>query len=714
MAITVVLPPPVQKKRGVDKRGVKSNEAYAREVLGTIANAQNILVINDEAHHAWRINPETKVKLSKEEKELEKEATIWVSGLDRIHAARKILTCYDFSATPFAPSGKKNDTEALFSWIVTDFGLNDGIESGLVKTPRVVVRDDGTPDAKTFRSKLYHIYTDASVKDDINRKAEPEEPLPDLITQAYYLLGKDWLETFKDWQKNKAATSPVMITVANRTETAARIKYAFEHKRIPVDELCEPDYLIHIDSKTLEKAESRETSDLDDTSPDTEGEEAEKKYSKKDAAAILRDTVNTVGQKGKRGEHIRNVISVSMLTEGWDAKTVTHILGLRAFSSQLLCEQVVGRGLRRTSYDIEKDMKEGKAPMYTPEYVNIFGIPFTFLPHETEEGGGGYPPKPKTTIEALSDRRKFEINWPNIIRINRELNPKLHIDISKIPTLTLDASQTRLRADMSPILNGQADLQKCTDIDLQKLEAGLRLQRIVFLAAGEVYEMMKDKTTATWEHEGTKFALLGQIIIIVEQYLKFGKIVVEPVLFETNPLRRKILCMANMNLIVQHLWSYIRFKHSEKIIPVFDPNKKVRSTADMSTWYTIKPNFPTKKSHISNCVFDSTWEAAESYVLEKNSRVKTWVKNDHVGFEIGYMYNGVFRKYYPDYLIKLDNGKILVLETKGQDSPIARGKRKALNEWIEAVNSIQDYGVWCSDISFNIADVDGIIEKHLK
>ncbi len=158
----------IQKKRGVDKRGVKSNEAYAREVLGTIANAQNILVINDEAHHAWRINPETKVKLSKEEKELEKEATIWVSGLDRIHAARKILTCYDFSATPFAPSGKKNDTEALFSWIVTDFGLNDGIESGLVKTPRVVVRDDGTPDAKTFRSKLYHIYTDASVKDDIN------------------------------------------------------------------------------------------------------------------------------------------------------------------------------------------------------------------------------------------------------------------------------------------------------------------------------------------------------------------------------------------------------------------------------------------------------------------------------------------------------------------------------------------------------------------
>jgi type III restriction enzyme len=169
-----------------------------------------------------------------------------------------------------------------------------------------------------------------------------------------------------------------------------------------------------------------------------------------------------------------------------------------------------------------------------------------------------------------------------------------------------------------------------------------------------------------------------------------------------------------MNLIVQHLWSYIRLKQSEKIIPIFDPNKKVRSTADMPTWYTSKPNFPTKKSHINNCVYDSTWEATESYVLEKNPHVTAWVKNDHIGFEIGYIYNGVFHKYFPDFLIKLDNGKTLVLETKGQDSPNVKEKRKALDEWIEAVNSIGEFGKWCSDISFNSADVDGIIAKHLK
>ena len=353
----------IRKKKSVDKRGTKSDEAYAREVLGELSRARNLLVINDEAHHAWRKNPEVKVSLAGQDKkeyaESEAQATVWVGGLDRIHQARGILGCYDFSATPFAPSGKKNESEALFGWIVSDFGLNDGIESGLVKTPRVVVRDDGIPahQGNAYRSKLYHIYADETVKDDINRAAEEAEPLPDLLTQAYYLLGMDWREAYKTWREQGIVIPPVMITVANRTETAARIKHAFDAGRIGVPELCEPEHTVRIDSKILKEAETGSGS-------------------KKEAAQQLRDIVDTVGQKGQPGEQVRNVISVGMLSEGWDAKTVTHILGLRAFSSQLLCEQVVGRGLRRTSYDLEED-----AELFTPEYVNIFGIAFSFLPH---------------------------------------------------------------------------------------------------------------------------------------------------------------------------------------------------------------------------------------------------------------------------------------------------------------------------------------------
>lgn len=686
----------IAKRRSVDKRGAKSDEAYTREVLGEMANASNILVINDEAHHAWRKNSENKAKLTKEQKEAEQQATIWISGLDRIHKTRGILSCYDFSATPFAPSGKKNDEEALFGWIVSDFGLNDGIESGLVKTPRVVVRDDGTPDAESFRSKLYHIYADETVKDDINRAADPEEPLPDLLTQAYYLLGKDWQALYYAWKDAGADVPPVMITVANRTETAARIKYAFDHGRIPVPELCDPNLTIHIDSKTMDAATNVVAPTVD--------EDSEAKISKADAAAILRETVDTVGQKGKRGEQIRNVISVGMLSEGWDAKTVTHILGLRAFSSQLLCEQVVGRGLRRTSYDLA----EG-SDMFTPEYVNIFEIPFNFLPHESDEQGTPPTTPPKTQVEALKERSEYEIRWPNIIRLDRVFKPQLTVDLDKIDTLELNAADTRLRVDLAPIIDGKTDLTKCTEIDLQKLDAELRMQRIVFEASGQVYDLMK----TSWQNEATKFALLGQVIRLVEEYLKSGAIVINPPLFNTDPVRQRIIYMMNMNKIVQHLWSFIKLEQTEKIAPIFDPNKKIRSTADMPTWFTSKPCYITKTSQISHCVFDSAWESTESYVIEKNPHVIAWAKNDHLGFEILYVFDGVVRKYLPDFLIQLDNGKTLILETKGQETRRDKEKRKALSEWVSAVNSMGEYGEWCNDVSYNIADVDGIIGKYL-
>ncbi|MDD5525671.1 MAG: DEAD/DEAH box helicase family protein, partial [Smithella sp.] len=364
------------KKKTVDKRGAKSDEAYVREVLKDMSGASNIIVINDEAHHAWRIPAESKVKGVKKE-DIE-ESTIWVGGLDRIHRMRGILRCFDLSATPFAPSGKKATEEALYPWIVSDFGLNDAIESGLVKTPRVVIRDDGKVDAN-LRSRLYHIYMDDTVKDDINRKAEESEPLPDLIKNAYLLLGKDWQAAKDAWEKAGHKIPPVMITVANTTLTSARIKYSFDHDAFllsvaGLDDLCTPEKTLQIDSGILNKAEA-ETQPLDIDVEVVEGngedEEApkEKKLTQKQQAEKLRLIVDTVGRIGQPGEQIQNVISVGMLSEGWDAKTVTHIMGLRAFSSQLLCEQVVGRGLRRTSYDVGAD------GLFEPEYVNIFGVP---------------------------------------------------------------------------------------------------------------------------------------------------------------------------------------------------------------------------------------------------------------------------------------------------------------------------------------------------
>ena len=453
----------IKKKRSVDKRGAKSDEAYCREVLGEMAQTRNFLVINDEAHHAWRVPAESKVKgVSKEEIE---EATKWIGGLDRIHRSRGILCAYDFSATPFSPSGKKSTDEALFGWIVSDFGLNDAIESGLVKTPRVVVRDDALPDARTYKSKLYHLYMDPSVKDDLNRRAEPHEPLPDLVLTAYYLLGYDWRVAMKDWAAKGHSTPPVIISVANRTETAARIKYSFDKKKIHIDELTDPVKTLHIDSKVLDEAEAEEEPIPETPSePEEEGgpeDPPEPKFTKKQLAERLRRQVDTVGQRGQPGEKIQNVISVGMLSEGWDAKTVTHIMGLRAFSSQLLCEQVVGRGLRRTGYDLNPE-----TGLFDPEYVNIFGVPFTFLPHEIGEDGIPPPPTPKTAIEPDPAKTNLEISWPNVLRIDRVYRPRLTLDWNAVAALELDASQTPRMAELAPIVEGKPDLTKIAQMGI--------------------------------------------------------------------------------------------------------------------------------------------------------------------------------------------------------------------------------------------------------
>ena len=697
----------IAKKRSVDKRGAKSDEAYVREVLGDLAKARNILVINDEAHHAWRVPVESKLRgIAKNDIE---EATKWVGGLDRINAARGILTCYDFSATPFAPSGKKSSEEGLFGWIVSDFGLNDAIEAGLVKTPRVVIRDDAVPDAKTYKSRLYHIYNDPEVKDDLNRRAGPEEPLPDLVTNGYHLLGYDWRETAKKWGEDKITVPPVMITVANRTETAARIKYAFDRKKVRIEALCDSERTLHIDSKTLGEAEAAEEILSGQFSVDCIKTENAKLPTKKQQAELLRLQVDTVGQVGKPGEHIQNVISVGMLSEGWDAKTVTHIMGLRAFSSQLLCEQVVGRGLRRTSYETKKqtDPVTGEEiELFEPEYVNIFGVPFTFLPHEAQENGPPPPPEPKTVVEPVADKAGFEIAWPNIIRIGHVYRPHLRLDWEQVQPLHLNAAQTVQIAELAPTVDGKPDLTKIAAIELERLAREFRTQRIIFETARDVYDQMQQ----TWQ--GGKEFLLAQLVRLIERFIRSDHIRLTPALFHQDDLKKRLLISLNMTKVVQHIWEAIRFENTDKLEPVFDRDHPIRSTGDMVQWYTGRPCAYTARSHINFCVYDSTWEASEAFELDHNSVVAAWVKNEHLGFEVFYVHRGVVRKYRPDFLIRLKSGNMLALETKGRDSDQNRTKRRFLDEWTRAVNEHGGFGRWSWAVSKDPGDIKDILVRH--
>ena len=169
--------------------------------------------------------------------------------------------------------------------------------------------------------------------------------------------------------------------------------------------------------------------------------------------------------------------------------------------------------------------------------------------------------------------------------------------------------------------------------------------------------------------------------------------------------------MLNMNKVIQHIWGAIRDENVEIIAPIFDQDRPIRSTNDMRDWYTSRPIQETTKSHVNFCVLDSRWEASEAYALDKHNNVQSWVKNDHLGFEIWYKFQGVSHRYRPDFIIRLKNGNYLVLETKGEDDQQNQVKRAALDEWVQAVNTHGGFGEWGAAVSFHPSDLDGILER---
>lgn len=678
----------LRKKRSVDKRGAKSDEAYAREVLGELSNSKSFVVINDEAHHAWRIP--AGAKLTREEKKDAEEATVWIGGLDRLNRARGIQAVYDFSATPFTPSGRNSTSENLFGWIVSDFGLTEAIESGLVKTPRVVIRDDGQLGAD-YRSKFYHLYNDPEVKPSLNKKGASEsEALPPLVENAYALLGKDWRETAQAWRDAGVRVPPVMISVANQTETAARIKYAFDRCNILIPELCDPEKTLHIDSKVLEAAElfieeaGGEPVAPADGPDDEPTNEPTRRLSKKEQAVRLRQTVDTIGRPGEPGEQIQHVISVGMLTEGWDAKTVTHVMGLRAFSSQLLCEQVVGRGLRRTSYDLDEN------GLFTPEYVNIFGVPFAFMPHESPKDSEVKVSAPKQRIQPLAEKAEFEIRFPNVVRIESKFKPVLKLDLDNVAPLTLNAYDTREIAELAPVIEGRHDVTRLAEIDLEKIYSQVRLQSSIFRATLDIHRQMQ----SDWK--GDLNALFTQLVPVVENFINSDKLEISPPMFGLEDKRRRVLVRLNAATVVNHLAPFIQQENVESYELIVDTSNPIISTGDMKAWDTSKPFVHTRKSHINFCVCDSRWESTAALHLDRSPHVAAWVKNDHLGFEIRYIFNGGEHKYRPDFLARLSNDQILVIETKGEEDQKDKVKREAMREWIRAVNLHGGFGRWYS------------------
>lgn len=575
-----------------------------------------------------------------------------------------ILRCHDFSATPFIPSGKMSKEDFLFGWIVSDFGLNDGIEAGLVKTPRMPYNAAGAINPETGLPELYDLYEAKGIKESIAEDVDVATPLPPTLANAYSLLAEDWRKTADKWAENHVPTPPVLISVVNNTVTAERIERHFRSGGNATlgqaQELCDETRLLRIDSKVIEKAGA--------------------------AGEALRERVATVGKPGKPGADVTNLISVAMLSEGWDARTVTHILGLRAFTSQLLCEQVIGRGLRRVSYDVDEE-----TGLLQPEYVQVFGVPFRFLPSEGESSGD--PPKPTYPIAVVPGREDAEIAWPNIVRIDTNADPVLSLE--DVPELTLEPNLM----DSAQMAQTLGEWMKVGPDDLYTLDIAQapRRQTLLFTMAKALLE------SPAFEKKRKEIAvprLFATLVRLAEDFIVSEKCHWEDNLFwqkvDLETPEKRLAYAYQLGLVVQHLLEYLTPKEKQVLSIVRDSRLPTLSTAKMRTWHTTKePKVTGPKSQIGAAVYDSAWEQSVAEYLAGMEAVQAYVRNDrHVGLRVRYVSQGLTRLYIPDFIVRLRTGETVVLEVKGQDDRTAKDKHEALKRWCEAVTALHDFGPW--------------------
>jgi len=670
------------RSRSVVQRGQESDRAFCNRVLKELGAKQNILVINDEAHHAYRPAPlaeEVKAQLSADEIAERQEATVWVSGLDRIAAARSINFCADFSATPFYIKGSGYEEGSPFPWIISDFGLVDAIESGIVKIPRVPVDDNtGALIPKYFRLwEAINQKLPASERQTARRRAKPESVLRE-AEGALATLASEWKKTFDEFQRAESRVPPVMIAVCDNTDLS---KLVHEHiaRGNVLPELANgpsAEVTFRIDTKLLDEAETA-----------ADGE------TKAEAAERLRKVVDTIGKLEWEGEgdppgkHIRCVVSVGMLNEGWDAQNVTQILGLRAFTSQLLCEQVVGRGLRRLNYD---DFSE-------PEYVDVYGVPFEVIPVKKKPVNRGEVPKVPTLIRALPERKHLEITFPRVEGYVVDVRSRIRLNLDGIPYLEIAPSSEPTEVTVKPAVGyriGRPDrLGPGPEVahDRNPFHREKRLQATVYEIAAELTRRLKERR----DEWGARHTLFPQVVNAVWRYLEE-----RVVLKQDAPLEEAALLKYKQR-IIERLTEAIEpdtEAGEPPLLPVIERFRPRGSTAEV-LFRTVRPCVGTTRSHVSHVVLDAPkWEHSVAYQLERMPEVIAYARNDHLDFTIPYEWQGRRHEYRPDYLIRwrCEDGSELnvILEVKGFETEQDRQKETAAGRWVRAVNRHGEFGRW--------------------
>ncbi|MEQ8332509.1 DEAD/DEAH box helicase family protein [Nisaea sp.] len=741
---TVAVKPEARKilaDRGEEpKRFLETEGQMIQRVASKLMGLKRVIVLNDEAHHCYREKPgeSEENKLDTEEKDEAKKnneaARVWISGIEALARDREVQTVYDLSATPFFLRGSGYPEGTLFPWVVSDFSLMDAIECGIVKTPRLPVLDDAVSgDMPKYRALYANLPKNSLPKKGRKKDAgslDPEE-LPELLRSAVEALYHHYEVTFKEWDESNIGRPPVFIVVANNTATSKLI-YDFisgyerseensgevrgrliEGKLKLFSNVTETAHwrdkprTILIDSEALEsgdslpddfrKAAAKEIDEFRNEVARRDGASAAEKLTD---AHILREVMNTVGQPGKLGGEIRCVVSVSMLTEGWDANTVSHILGVRAFGTQLLCEQVVGRGLRRVSYTPGEDGK------LLPEYADVLGIPFDFTQNPTP--AKITPPPRMTRVRALQERESCEIRFPNIsgYRVAYPRGP-LVANFTDDSKLTVTPDDIPTSTDVEPIVGEGIELS------LGNYESQ-RMKSVYYAVAGYtlrryIREDSKPKLFTPGEEQPQSPApeiplhRFGELLRITERWFE-----------------ECLTCHGQNREALKRvfLWRPMAQKAAERIARACAPSSSREFVRAIPNPYneegsTRFVDFATSKSdlfstnpalcHVNYVIADQDWEKAFATAIERelSDICLAYVKNHNLGFEVPYEYRGETHRYRPDYILRLDDGNgpddpiYLVVEVKGRRTEQDAAKADTMNtRWVPGVNALGRFGRW--------------------
>lgn len=715
----------------VSTRYVESDTALVNRILGSgVGGKKNVLVFNDEAHHAYRIrrpepDPDEEDKLG-EEGEAEdffQEATVWVEGLDRVHKLRGINLCVDLSATPYFLGRVGQDTNRPFPWVVSDFGLTDAIESGLTKIPQLVVRDGTGAEVPGYFNIWQWVLKRLSPSERGGKKATPKpEAVLKWANPPIAMLAGLWEDLRREWEESQEDPRPPVFILVCKNTKLAKLVYDWLGENNPppgvppskIEGFLNRDgkqYTIRVDSKVVHEtdtgtAKSRETEWMRRTL-DTVGKGDWPRD--RIGRPLYPEGFEELARELKRplhppGRDVRCIVSVGMLTEGWDCNTVTHIIGLRPFMSQLLCEQVVGRGLRRRNYEL------GENGRLTEEIAKIFGVPFTIVPFKETKGTKPQPVK-RWHVHALPQKAAYEIRFPRVEGYQQAVRNRLAVDWSAVAKTLVDPMQIPHEADLKaalpsasgrPSVNGPGDLER---VDLNPFLRGRRLQELVFDLARDLTRVYAAQPSCS----APAHVLFPQIVDFARRYLR------EKVEVRGSADLRAVFLSPYYGKVIEILLSALRPDEragETPELPRLETSRGAGSTVDVDFW-TSRPVFEVVHSHVNFVVADTArWEQSAAFVIDGHPRVEAFAKNAGLGFAIPYLREGEPHDYVPDFIVRLRSEPPLhlIVEIKGYD-PLEDIKKQAAERWVRAVNADGRHGRWAYQLVHRVPELAALLEQ---